>query len=140
MHKSSYGSTSCWVVTQGIQKWKDFCLNINITKGNFWESVWRCQKVPKFDFQFSISKIMEIFLNFFHWRISIIKIQSFPLGMLIFRQKYFQFCIAHLKTRQSVYGHKYIAFKKVAPVLLILFSLHKSLKAESLTLKLKNWI
>ena len=33
---------------------------------------------------------------------SILKIQSFLLGMLIFRQKSFQFCTPHLKTQQPV--------------------------------------
>ena len=32
----------------------------------------------------------------------ILKMQSFPLGMLIFRQKSFQFCIPRLKNRQPI--------------------------------------
>ena len=86
-----------------------------------------CQKVPKFDFQsqFSMSKIIRIFLNFFFieeyqfrstffvidifliksilnhfitkmmpyfWQLAInpkLKIQYFPLGMLILMQKSF---------------------------------------------------
>ena len=78
-----------------------------------------CQKVPKFDFQsqFSMSKIIWIFLNLFFieeyqfrstfffktlhcsitkmmpyfWQLAInpkLKIQQFPLGMLILIQKY----------------------------------------------------
>ena len=31
-----YGNTGCGVFKQGIQNWKDFCLKINITKGNDW--------------------------------------------------------------------------------------------------------
>ena len=29
-----YGNTSCRVFKGGIQNWKDFCLKINLTKGN----------------------------------------------------------------------------------------------------------
>ena len=66
------------VFKRGMQNSKDFCLRINILKGNYWilriGLMGRCQKVPKFDFQsqFSMSKIIRIFLNFFfHWRILI---------------------------------------------------------------------
>ena len=52
---SDYGNTGCRVFKQGIKNWKDFCLKINIPKGNYWNLrigvVARCQKVPKFDFQ-----------------------------------------------------------------------------------------
>ena len=47
------------------------------SEGNDWilriELMGRCQKVPKFDFQsqFSMSNIIQIFINFFHLRISI---------------------------------------------------------------------
>ena len=53
------------------QSRKDFCLKVNIPKGNYWilriNVMGRYQKVPKFDFQsqFSTSKIIRIFLNFF---------------------------------------------------------------------------
>jgi hypothetical protein len=63
-----HGNTGCRVFKQGIQNWKDFCLKINIPKGNYWIlRIGRCQKVPKSDFQsqFSMSKIIGIFLNFF---------------------------------------------------------------------------
>ena len=30
------GNTGCRVFKRGIQNWKDFCLKINIPKGNFW--------------------------------------------------------------------------------------------------------
>ena len=30
-----YGNTGCQVFKQGVQNWKDFCLKINIPKGNF---------------------------------------------------------------------------------------------------------
>ena len=40
---------------------------------------------------------------FWHLPITpILKVQSFPLGVLIFRQKYFQFCTPRLKTQQPV--------------------------------------
>ena len=29
-----YGNTGCRVFKQGVQNWKDFCLKINIPKGN----------------------------------------------------------------------------------------------------------
>ena len=60
-------------------KFEDSCLKIKKPKGNYWilssGLTGRCQKVPTFDFQsqFSKSKIIQIFLNFFHWRISIFK-------------------------------------------------------------------
>ena len=65
-----YGNTGCQVFKQGVQKWKDFCLKINIPKGSYWilriGVMGKCQKVPKFDFQsqFSMSKIIQIFVNF----------------------------------------------------------------------------
>ena len=31
-----YCNTGCRVFKQGIQNWKDFCLKINILKGNDW--------------------------------------------------------------------------------------------------------
>ena len=61
----------CQVFNRGVKNWKDFCLKINIPKGNYLilriGVMGRCQKVPKFDFQsqFSMSKIIGIFLNFF---------------------------------------------------------------------------
>ena len=66
-----YGNTGCGVFKQGVQNWTDFCLRINIPKGNY--SIWRNGvmgrrlKVTKIDSQsqFSISKIIGIFLNFF---------------------------------------------------------------------------
>ena len=66
-----YGNTGCQVFMRGVQNWKDFCLKINIPKRNYWilriGVMGRCQKVPKFDIQsqFSMSKIIGIFLNFF---------------------------------------------------------------------------
>ena len=66
-----YGNTGRGVFKRGVQYWKDFCLRINILKGNCWilriGLTERRQKVPKFDFQsqFSMSKIIRIFLNFF---------------------------------------------------------------------------
>ena len=30
-----YGNTGCRVFKRGIQNWKDFCLKINIPKGNY---------------------------------------------------------------------------------------------------------
>jgi hypothetical protein len=72
-----YGNTGCRVFKRGIQNLKDCCLRINnLPKGNYWIlSFWlmtSCQKVQKFDFQsqFSMSKIIQIFLNF-HWKIPI---------------------------------------------------------------------
>ena len=32
--EGEYGNTDCQVFKRGIQNWKDFCLNINIPKGN----------------------------------------------------------------------------------------------------------
>ena len=55
----------------GVQNWKDFCLRIKTLKGNCWilriGLTERCQIVPKFDFQsqFSMPKVVRIFLNFF---------------------------------------------------------------------------
>ena len=31
----AYGSTGCRVFKRGVQNWKDFCLKINIPKGNY---------------------------------------------------------------------------------------------------------
>ena len=68
---ADYGNTGCGVFKRGVQNEKDFCLRINILKGNYWILSFglmaSCQKVPKFDFQsqFSMSKIIRIFLNFF---------------------------------------------------------------------------
>jgi hypothetical protein len=31
-----YGNTDCRVFKQGVQNWKDFCLEINIPQGNYW--------------------------------------------------------------------------------------------------------
>ena len=65
------GNTGCWVFKRGIQNWKDFCLKINVPKGNYWilriGLMGMPQKMPKFDFQsqFLLSKIIGIFLNFF---------------------------------------------------------------------------
>ena len=62
-----YGNTGCRVFKWGYTK----------LESNYWIFIigvmGRCQKVPKFDFQsqFSMSKIIGIFLIFFHWRISI---------------------------------------------------------------------
>ena len=36
------------------------------------------------------------------WNLPNLKISNLYLGMLIFRQKYFQFCTPHLKTQQPV--------------------------------------
>ena len=41
----------------------------------------------------------------------ILKIQKFPLGILIFRQKSFQFCIPRLKTRQPVLPYCAVCMK-----------------------------
>ena len=30
-----YGNTGCEVFKRGVQNWKDFCLRINILKGNY---------------------------------------------------------------------------------------------------------
>ena len=30
-----YGNTGCGVFKRGVQNWKDFCLRINILKGNY---------------------------------------------------------------------------------------------------------
>ena len=66
-----HGNTGCRVFKRGVHNWEDFCLKINIPKGNYWilriGVMGRCQKMPKFDFQsqFSTSKIIRIFLNFF---------------------------------------------------------------------------
>ena len=67
----SYGSMGCRVFKRGVQNWKDFCLKINIPKGNYRilrnGVMGRCQKVTRFDIhsQFSMSKIIGIFLIFF---------------------------------------------------------------------------
>ena len=42
----------------------------------------------------------------------ILKIQKFPFGMLIFRQKYFQYCIPHLKSRQPVLPYLVVSKNK----------------------------
>ena len=66
-----YGNTGCRVFKQEIQNWKDFCIKIYTHKGNYCilkiGLMGRCQKVPNFDFQsqFSMSKIIRIFFNFF---------------------------------------------------------------------------
>ena len=68
---AQYGITGCGVFKGGIQNQKGFWLKINCIQmklPNFenWSNG-RCQKVPKFDFQsqFSMSKIIGIFLIFF---------------------------------------------------------------------------
>ena len=44
-----YGNTVCLVFKQGVQNWENFCLTINIPKGNNWilrvGLVGRCQKI-----------------------------------------------------------------------------------------------
>ena len=70
-YDSEYGNTGCWVFKRGVQNWKYVCLKINIPKGSYWilriGVMEKCQKVPEFDFQsqFSMSKIIGFFLNFF---------------------------------------------------------------------------
>ena len=67
-----YGNAGYRVFIRGIHK-LERCLPKKSTypKGTFWNLrigvMGRCQKVPKFDFQsqFSMSKIIRIFLNFF---------------------------------------------------------------------------
>ena len=74
--KQSYLNEYCtlwgWgVFKRGIKNQNDFCLRINMHKENDWILSFglmaSCPKVPKFDFrsQFSMSKIILIFLNFF---------------------------------------------------------------------------
>ena len=66
---TSYGNRGRRVFKRGIQNWKDFCLKINMLNGNYW--IFRVGvsngEVQKFDFQsqFSMSKIIRIFLIFF---------------------------------------------------------------------------
>ena len=61
----------CRGFKQGIQNWKYFCLKIDIPKLNNWilriGLMGKCQKVTNFDFQnqFTMSKIIGIFLIFF---------------------------------------------------------------------------
>ena len=85
-----YGNTGCRVSKWGIQNWKDFCLKINIAKGNYW-----VLRIGVVAIENGLWK--SNFSTFWH-----LSIQQFPLGMLIFRQKSFQFCIQHLKTWQPV--------------------------------------
>ena len=67
----NYANTGYGVFKGGIQNYKGFWLKSNTTKGNCWilriDVVGRCQKVPIFYFQsqFSMSKIIKIFLIFF---------------------------------------------------------------------------
>ena len=73
IHKKQYGfkiwQYGSWSFQTGGTKLE----RINILKGNYWIlRIWlmgRCQKVTKFDFQsqFSMSKIIQIFLIFFYW-------------------------------------------------------------------------
>ena len=64
-------NTGCRVFKQEVQNQKDFCLRINIPRGNYWifriGLVGRCQKMSKFNFQsqFSMSKIIWISLSLF---------------------------------------------------------------------------
>ena len=52
---------------------------------------------------FLITSFSKMMLNFWYLPIApILKIQWFPLSMLFFRQKSFQFCTPHLKTWQPV--------------------------------------
>ena len=66
----NYSSRGCGFFKQGIPNYKDFCLQINIPKQNYWNLSFglteSCQKVPKFDFQsqFSVSKIIRILIIF----------------------------------------------------------------------------
>ena len=61
----------CRVFKWGVQNWKYFYLKINIPKDDHWilriGVTGSCQEVTKFDFQsqFSMSKIIRIFLIFF---------------------------------------------------------------------------
>ena len=62
---------SCVVFKQGVKNLKGFCLRIKIPNGSYWilriGLMGRCQKVPKLGFQsqFSMSRIIQIFLFFF---------------------------------------------------------------------------
>ena len=60
-----YGNMSCWVFKWGVHIWKFFWLKINIPKGNYWilriGVMGRCLEVQ----EFTMSKIIGIFLNFF---------------------------------------------------------------------------
>ena len=60
-----YGITGCWVFKQRMQNWKKICIKINIPKGNYW--------ILRIGIMGRCQK-------------------KNPLGMLIFRQKSFQFC------------------------------------------------
>ena len=69
-----YSNTGCGDFRLGVKNQKDFCLRLNVLKGNDWilriRLMGRCQKVPKFDFQsqFSMSKIIWIFLNLLSYK------------------------------------------------------------------------
>ena len=59
---NNYGSTGCRVFKRGVQNLKDFCLRINILKGNYWilriGLMERCQKLDIILQSKVISKLM----------------------------------------------------------------------------------
>ena len=71
---AGYVNTGCWVFKQGVQNCKDFCLKINIPKGNYWilriGVMERCQNLT-FKVNFLHQKSSESFSILFHWRILI---------------------------------------------------------------------
>ena len=68
----------------------------------------------------------------------ILKIQSFPLGVLIFKQKSFQFCALHLKSRKPVL--LYHTFQPMRPTLTCVNVTPNSfIKFPLLGVKCKYW-
>ena len=75
-----YGSTGCRVFKRGVQIQKDFCLRINIAKGNCWimriglcnGKVSKSVKIWLLKLIFLSQNSFEFFSFFFHWMIQII--------------------------------------------------------------------
>ena len=108
----------------GIQNWKDFCVKINTPKENYWTfsfGLILSNIGHHFSNKFILKKLRKIHRIFdiknWLWESNFgtflqlainpkLKIQYFPLGMLILRQKSLQFCIPHLKAPQPVLPYR----------------------------------
>ena len=60
----AYGNTGCQVLKRGIQNWKDFCLKINIPKGNYW--ILRIGLMGSLS-SLQKSEFLKLIISFFHY-------------------------------------------------------------------------
>ena len=111
-----YGNTVCRVFKWGVQNWKDFCLKINIPKGNY--LIFRSQfsmsiflKLGPYFFvvaildniKFQINWFSKTMPNFRHLPIYPI---SFGFMCCFLGKKLFNFFIPCLKTRQPILPYR----------------------------------